>query len=104
MENNSYGINSSKMQKLISEIEYVNDKMQKTLNQISEQVEKTTGEFDMPSGDEFRSHHKNLETYYSQIQNNMIYYADNLRLILQMYNENNDHNADIFQNADEREE
>lgn len=104
MENNSYGINSTKMQNLISEIEYVNDKMQKTLNQISEQVEKTTGEFDMPSGDKFRSHHKNLETYYSQIKNNMIYYADNLRLILQMYKENTDRNADIFQNANEREE
>ena len=31
MENNSYGINSSKMQNLISEIEYVNDKMQKNI-------------------------------------------------------------------------
>lgn len=84
MQNES-GINEEKLNKLILDIYNYSEKINKTLNQISEVVDKTKKIYSSKEADLYRSKYENFRVNYVNVIKNINRYAEDLILVKQKY-------------------
>lgn len=75
---NSKGVNEEKLDKLVIEIYDYADKIKSILNEVDDLVTSTNNFFICDSGTEFRNKFNTLKTNFSNVNGNIISYAEDL--------------------------
>lgn len=78
MRYNEIGINIDSVDKLILDIYNYAEKINKTLNQISEVVDETKNFYDCEVADNYRNKFNNFKANFNIINKNIISYSDDL--------------------------
>lgn len=82
---NELGINEKKLNSLILDIYNYSEKINKTLNQISEVVDKTKKIYSSKEADLYRNKYENFRVNYVNVIKNINRYAEDLILVKQKY-------------------
>lgn len=82
---NELGINEEKLNSLILDIYNYSEKINKTLNQISEVVDKTKKIYSSKEADLYRNKYENFRVNYVNVIKNINRYAEDLILVKQKY-------------------
>lgn len=94
--NNLNGINETKLDKMILDLRNYVEKINRTLNQISEVVDDTKNYFSSQSGNLYRKKYSLLEANFSTIKNNLLSYSDDLLKVKFRYQSMNSNNQNII--------
>ena len=86
--NNNSGINDQKIDKLILDIYEINEKVRKTLDQISETMEKTKTSWKSSEANQLRNTYDNFKTNYNIIVKNINSYAEDFTKLKNSYKRN----------------
>lgn len=94
--NNLNGINEIKIDKMVLDLRNYVEKINRTLNQISEVVDDTKNYFLSQSGNLYRTKYDLLEANYSTIKNNLLSYSDDLLKVKFRYQSMSENNKNII--------